>query len=76
MILPLCSALLRPHLEYCAELWASQGKRDMDILDRVQQRAMKMIKGQEHLSDDERLTQLGLFNLEKRRLRVQPYQCL
>lgn len=40
----------------------------MDILDRVQQRTTKIIKGLVHLSYDKRLRQLGPFNL-KRRLR-------
>ena len=37
-ILPLCSALMRPNLEYCIQLWGPQYRRDMELLERVQRR--------------------------------------
>ena len=48
-ILPLCSALVWPHLEYCIHMWSPQYRREVDLLECVQRRAAQMIQGIEDL---------------------------
>ena len=50
VILPLCSALMSSHLQYCIHFWSPQHKKDMELLERIQRKAIKMTRVLENLS--------------------------
>ena len=68
-IVPLYKAIVRPHLEYCSQAWRPYHKKDIDMLERIQRRATKMIPELRDLSYESRLLQCGLTTLETRKLR-------
>ena len=69
LIVPLCKAIVRPHLEYCIQPWSPYRKKDIDKLERIQRRATKIIPELRDLCYESRLLQCGLTTLETRRLR-------
>jgi ribonuclease P/MRP protein subunit RPP40 len=69
VILKLYKHLVRPHLEYCVQAWSPYLKKDIELLEGVQKRALRMIKGYRNKSYEERLKDSGLTTLELRRIR-------
>ena len=65
---PLYSALLWPHLEYCVQVWGFQHREDRELLEQIQGKATKMVRELKHLSYEDSLRKLGLLSLEKRKL--------
>uniref|UniRef100_A0A8C3IHP6 C2 domain-containing protein n=1 Tax=Chrysemys picta bellii TaxID=8478 RepID=A0A8C3IHP6_CHRPI len=70
VILSLYLALVRPLLEYFVQFWWPQFRKDVDKLERIHRRPIRMINGLlENLPYCDRLKELRLFSLTKRRLR-------
>ena len=65
----LFTSLVRPHLEYGQSVWSPFLMRHIDLIERVQERATKLVDGMADLDYSQRLKKLGLTTLRFRRLR-------
>ena len=55
LIIPLYKAIVRPHLEYCIQAWNPHLRKDVDMLEKIQRRATKLIPGLRDLTYEERM---------------------
>lgn len=60
---------VRPHLEYCVQAWSPYLEKDRELLEAVQKRAVRMIKGLKGKTYEERLQECNLTSLTARRQR-------
>ena len=69
VMLQLYRTLVRPHLEYSVQFWSPHYQKDVEALEKLQKRFTRMLPRMEGISYEERVEKLGLFSLERRRLR-------
>ena len=70
---------IRPHLEYCVQAWSPHLTKDVEVLEKVQRAATKLVLELRKLEYNERLRRLGLTTLQRRRTRddsIETYKIL
>ena len=70
ILINLYKSLVLPHLEFAVTLWTPNLEKDISRLERVQARATKLIPNLRNKSYSERIKELGLMTLQKRRERI------
>ena len=79
VFLRLYMQFVRPHLEFSSSVWSPWNKTDIDLLENVQKKAVRMVSGLRASTYEDRLKEIGLWTLEKRRLMfdmIQVYKVL
>ena len=69
VIKSLYNSYVRPHLEYCIQVWKPHIKQDILLLESIQRRATKLIPSLRNKPYEDRLKELGMYTLEYRLLR-------
>lgn len=69
IIIPFHKSLFRPHLEYAVQFLSPYLKKDIQLLEKVQHRARRMIQGLAGPDYDARLRNLNMCTLQERRIR-------
>jgi len=65
----LFNGYVRPHLEYCVQVWSPYLQKNIECPEKVQRRATKLVKGLKHKPYSKRLALLHTSSLVKKRLR-------
>ena len=66
-LIDLFKQYVRPHMEFAVPVWSPWNLADVDLLESVQRRAVKMVSGLRSKTYEGRLTELNLMSLEMRR---------
>ena len=64
IIMRLYKSLVRPRLKYRIQAWSPYDKKDIEVLERVQKRATKMVYGYGDLNYKDKLFLLDLPSVE------------
>ena len=64
LIVPLYKAIVRPHLGYYIQAWGPFLRKDIDMLEKIQRRATKLIPGLRDLRYEERPKECGITTIK------------